>query len=299
METKLIATGLGALIVGYALGTLSVPSLDDIGAKVENSVTSTSETLRSGVSDLGEQITALTARLDAVEAKTTTAADAATDRTGLDALGARLDALSAEIGDGLARTQDDIANRISDLGSNIRSAAAPAPAPATAANDTAEAAPADNAAPPQGLSAGNTAVFGDGSVRAFVSMVADDTARISVNGDISSLSLGESISVGDCLLTLNSVDRGHADITGVCGSDVPAATGFGPGEVALFDEGATRVFVSGVSADGSAARIAVNGLVTQSVATGESVTVGGDSKCSVMVEGIDRGHVQLGYACGS
>ncbi|SNR79300.1 hypothetical protein [Puniceibacterium sediminis] len=305
MEQKLIATGLGALIVGYVLGTFSGPNLDDIGAKVETSFSATGEALSGGVSSLGDQITALTARLDSVEANVASAATAAADTTGLDALGARLDALSGEIGDGLAKAQSDIAGKISDLGSKISSAAMPAPAatavPTAAATAAAApaAAPADNASPPQGLTAGNTAVFGDGAVRAFVSRVGDGTARISVNGNLTNLSAGESMTVGDCLLMLNSVDRGHADISGACGSDVPAATGFGPGEAAMFDDGATRVFISGVSEDGSAARIAVNGLVTQSVAKGESVSVGGDSNCSVVVEGIDRGHVQLGYICGS
>ncbi len=315
LEQKLIVTGLGALVVGFVLGTFTAPGLDDIGETVEASFAPTSDTLRSGVSGLGDQITsgvgglgdqvsALNERLSAMEAKIDSAATAAADTTGLDALEARIEALSVEIGDSLSRTQGDIATRLSGLGDQISSAASAPAAVAAAemtdaqATETPEPLAADNATVPQGLTAGQAAVFGDGAVRAFVSMVGEEGARVSVNGAMSNLSVGDSITSGDCLLTLETVDRGHAEISGACGAAVPAAAGFGPGDVALFDDGATRVFVSGVSDDGSAARLAVNGLALTSVAKGDSVPVGEDSPCSVVVEGIDRGHVQLGYACG-
>jgi hypothetical protein len=58
------------------------------------------------------------------------------------------------------------------------------------------------------------------------------------------------------------------------------------------------VFVSGVT--DSAARIAINGVATETVPVGESVEVEvGEQACRVSVESVDRGHVALGYVCGS
>ncbi len=307
MEQKLIGAGLVTLILGFALGYVAAPNKGDFGTQIASALAPTGDAINTGVSGLGDAISALNARLDALETSIASSAQAAADTTGLDALGARLDALSGDIGATLSQTQEDIAARIDGLGAKMSvvpaAAAATVPAAAAEPDQAAAAEPQptapDNAGPAKGLTAGESAVFADGAVRAFVSMVGESTARLSVNGDLTTMAAGESLNVGDCLLTLEAIDRGHADISGACGAEVPAATGFGPGESAMFDDGATRVFVSGVSADGSAARLAVNGLGMQSVSVGDSVPVGGDSGCAVMLQGIDRGHVQLGYACGS
>ncbi|MGY9047471.1 hypothetical protein P775_11815 [Puniceibacterium antarcticum] len=308
MDQKLIGTGLVALIIGFAGGYIAAPNKGDLKTQIGSAFAPTSDAINSGVSGLGDQITALNSRLDAMETSLASTADAATDTSGLDALAQRIEAMSGEIGSSLSQTKSDISDSLAKLGDQLSSLPPPHPAPkADASGDSAAAAPAaapepelvpaDNATPPTGITAGESALFADGAVRAFVSMVGTDTARLSVNGEMATLSTGGTMTVGDCLLTLDAVDRGHAEISGICGAEVPAATGFGPGESAMFDDGKTRVFVSAISEDGSAVRLAVNGLTTQSVTVGESVSVEGD--CSVVVEGVDRGHVQLGYACGS
>ena len=62
-------------------------------------------------------------------------------------------------------------------------------------------------------------------------------------------------------------------------------------------DGAARVFLSGVAADGSSARIAINGQTLQVIPAGGKVAVEG-TDCAVSVDSIDRGRVAFGYACG-
>ncbi|KMK68683.1 hypothetical protein [Puniceibacterium sp. IMCC21224] len=81
--------------------------------------------------------------------------------------------------------------------------------------------------------------------------------------------------------------------------DAPEAEGFSVGQTALFDDGKTRVFVSGISADGASARVALNGLTLESVTAGQSLPVGDDSGCSVTIDSISQGRVALGYGCDS
>ena len=71
------------------------------------------------------------------------------------------------------------------------------------------------------------------------------------------------------------------------------------GEVASLADGKLRVFVSGLADDGSAARIAVNGVQTQLVNAGESVEVEtGEGACTVTVTGVGNGMVGLEASCG-
>ena len=75
--------------------------------------------------------------------------------------------------------------------------------------------------------------------------------------------------------------------------------GFRPGQTVRLADGALRVFVSGLASDGSAARIAVNGVATQSVGVGESVDVTVDDRdCTVTVTGVGDGMVGLEGSCG-
>ncbi|MEY8830674.1 hypothetical protein AB9K34_20065 [Sedimentitalea sp. XS_ASV28] len=71
----------------------------------------------------------------------------------------------------------------------------------------------------------------------------------------------------------------------------------GPGEVLMLADGALRVFVSGVV--NGKARLAVNGLSTQVVAVGDSVTTDVDGKsCTVSVAAIRENRVGLTGDCG-
>ena len=120
------------------------------------------------------------------------------------------------------------------------------------------------------------------------------------NGTDLTLSVGQSQTLsgraGECKVTLDALDRGHATVSGACGDALPAPAGAAPGSIVDLAEG-LRVFVSGVTDAG--ARIAVNGVETRTVPLGESIDVKvGDQACRVSVESIDRGRVALGYVCG-
>lgn len=238
----------------------------------------------------------------ATGASTEVATSDATCMVTLDGAGGGLAALSATCGDSAAATT---APATEAPAATAEAAATDAPTTA-AAEPTAEAeAPATDepaVAPTVGTSAGATAMLADGTIRAFVSKVMDDSARVSINGTMSTLATGASTEVmaggSTCQVTLNSVADGLADLSAACGADIPAAKGLGAGETAVFDDGKVRVFVSGVTADG-AARIAVNGLDLETVTTGTSLNVGEQAGCTVTVDSISMGKVALGFGCDS
>ncbi|TCO70295.1 hypothetical protein [Rhodovulum euryhalinum] len=69
------------------------------------------------------------------------------------------------------------------------------------------------------------------------------------------------------------------------------------GQTAVFGDGSVRVFLSRVDAEADAARIAVNGIATTTLAVGESVEAG--DGCTVTLGGIEGNQASLGYTCGS
>ncbi|HRO12302.1 hypothetical protein [Amaricoccus sp.] len=230
----------------------------------------------------------------------------------MDEIGSRLGDVGTRLGDSLADLGQSLAGAIEDskaaslaalesglagLRGQISSPAAPAAEDAPTA-----ATPADPGTPPEGLSAGETALLSDGALRVFVSRVDDAAGEASLraNGQDFALAVGDAATVasaaGDCRLSLDAVDRGHASVSGACGDALPAPDGAAPGTTVDLAEG-LRVFVSGVGDDG--ARLAINGVATQTVPLGQSVEVRvGDRSCRVSVENIDRGRVALGYVCG-
>jgi hypothetical protein len=159
---------------------------------------------------------------------------------------------------------------------------------------------------------GETALFEEGKLRAFVAALDRDnkSARLSVNGETLSVAMGETATVSvdgsDCTIGIAAIDAAGVTVASGCdGAATPAAaqmpapeTGFTPGQVALLADGALRVFVSGLAADGSSARIAVNGVETQTVNAGELVDVSaGDRTCTVTVTGVGGGLVALEGSC--
>ncbi|UMA64192.1 hypothetical protein LVO79_14375 [Roseivivax marinus] len=98
------------------------------------------------------------------------------------------------------------------------------------------------------------------------------------------------------MVALDSVSSRRAVVSAACGDALPAPEGARAGNTIRLADGDVRVFVSGVSADSTSARIAVNGgVVPQTVALGDSVDAG--DGCSVTVDGIDRGHVSVSSDC--
>jgi len=151
-----------------------------------------------------------------------------------------------------------------------------------------------------GLGAGQTAILADGAVRAFVSRVTDTAAHVAING-LSTVSIGEGrarmVVLDDttCLVSVDSVGERKAALSALCGDDMPEPSGVTVGSTAVLGDGAARVFVSSVGALGDTARVAINGLTAQTVEPGTMVEI--DRSCSVEIEGIDRGHVAVGYVC--
>jgi hypothetical protein len=121
-------------------------------------------------------------------------------------------------------------------------------------------------------------------------------------------------------VALTAVESGRAELSSNCeaaggssessGTDAAASDenssdeasasgeGYRPGETAQLADG-LRVFVSGLASDGSAARIAINGVNTETVAAGESVEVSSqDGTCTVTVTSVADGRVALEGSCG-
>lgn len=120
------------------------------------------------------------------------------------------------------------------------------------------------------------------------------SARIDAVGDAA----GESTAaLRSALAEWNSGMGGSPQSTDAAG-EAPEE-GFRPGQTVRLADGALRVFVSGLASDGSAARIAVNGVATQSVGVGESVDVTVDDRdCTVTVTGVGHGMAGLEGSCG-
>lgn len=286
------------LLVGYIAGS-GGPSLADIDRTVTARVDAAGKAQADRVAALETQVADLGKQVDAVSAKVesgSTALQGLTDRIGTDLgdLGTKLgDSVSAMGASNLAALQSGLDR----LKSTLSAAPAAAPASGGAAAPTAAATGA-----PAGNGAGETLVLSNGAARIFVSRIDDAAgeATVYVNGAATTLKVGEtkafSANDQDCQVTLAALDRGHATLSGGCGSDLPQATGTPAGTVVTLADGALRVFVSAVDAD--AARIAVNGVQTEEVAVGKSLDVtAGDKSCTVTVTGVDRGHVALDGSC--
>lgn len=310
MDNKTLVVGAFALAIGVLLGMLlspSGPGIDEIRKAMNEELAAAGEKTAAIEQKLGgvaDQVSALTGKVGAIE----TSAAALAAKVGTEAAGA-----GSEV-ESLAKKIEELAgsltSRVSEAAESHAAAlrqglaalaptAATAPAAAPAATPAAATPAATPTGDPQGLTAGQTASFADGEVRVTVSRVDDATgaARLAVNGTVMTLAAGSATMVEPCKVQLDSVDRGHAAISAVCGDELPAATGIAPGAAMVLGDGAARVFLSGVSADGSSARVAINGQSLQVIPAGGKVPVEG-TDCTVSVDSIDRGRVAFGYACG-
>jgi hypothetical protein len=294
-------------LLGLVIGLLSAGGADveDVDAAVAQRLDAAAEAADGRFAQLestiGQLSTDLNGRLDelrtGVDSGTRTVGDVATR------LGSDLEGLGQSL---TSKIETSTASHLAALESGLaglRGRISEAPAAEGAAAPPANAAPADPAAAPEGHGPGQTAVLSDGALRVFVSRIdeAAGTARVQVNGTDMTLTVGQPETLasaqGDCRVTLDAVAQGQAAVSGACGDALPAPEGTAPGTTVQLAEG-LRVFVSGVAEDG--ARIAINGVDTQLVPVGQSVEVTvGEQTCSVSVENIDRGHVALGYVCGS
>lgn len=290
------------LLVGYIAGS-GGPSLREIDAAVSARIDAAAKAESDRTAALETKVADLGGRLDAVSAQVQSGTEAV---QGLgDRLGGNLADVADRLGDSVnAAGATSVAALQSGLDKLEQSLAAIPSALAEkpgAATPGAAGAAVEPSGIPAGNAAGETVILSD-AARIFISRVDDAAgeALLYVDGAPATLKLGETMPFHadgqDCELTLAALDRGHASITGACGSDLPAPTGTAAGQVAVLADGAVRVFVSG--ADPKGARIAINGVQTEQLAVGESVdVVAGEKACKVAVTGIDRGHVALDATC--
>ncbi|GAA0293772.1 ABC transporter C-terminal domain-containing protein [Rhodovulum strictum] len=168
----------------------------------------------SGSSGMEQEIAALNARIDALGADL---AEIGTDVAGLAEAGAQQAQGLAEV----AALGSRLAETVQGLGGVVLEGAAAAGA-ASGPADAADAADAVAEAPAP-VGPGETASFGDGSVRVFVSRVDADagSARIAVNGTaMATLSTGEAVSLDEtgCSVSLVAIEDGRASFGYACGS---------------------------------------------------------------------------------
>lgn len=156
----------------------------------------------------------------------------------------------------------------------------------------------DDLPAPEGITVGETAVLKDGALRVFASMVQENAARLSVNGDLAMMDVGRSVPVmvadESCRVALDAVDRGHATVSVACGDEVAVSAPISPGATAVLGDGAARVFLASVS-DAGAARFAVNGQTLVTGASGAEVMLG--EGCAITVEDVVANTASFSYGC--
>lgn len=187
--------------------------------------------------------------------------------------------------------------------------AAAAPGAEAAAAEPAAAAGAGGLGDGSALAIGQTAVFGEGAARVFLSAVdaAAGAARLSINGAApEALAVGASAAAGACTVTLTGIEGRRASVAGVCGEDAEAAaaeaaapaaaeaagsaaaagsgegSAIAVGQTAVLGDGALRVFLSSFDAEAGTARVAVNGTTLVTLAMAEPMEVEG---CTVVLTG--------------
>ncbi|WP_282059440.1 hypothetical protein [Roseobacter litoralis] len=296
MSNQPIAIAAGGMVIGVLLAVAISGSRVD--TKISGALERAEGTTSSAVTDATE---AMSAQLAELEARLSDGAAAASEEAE-----ARLAALEESFGAQLAALSETAAAQAGAFEAALADLAAAAVAP-VAAPEAETQMPSLNA-----IGVGQTAVFAEGAVRAFVSSfdAEANSAKLSVNGEMVTLDAGASTSIslesGDCAVSVVGVSDAGVEVGSDCGmsemaaADAPPAPeeGYTPGSVALLSDGALRVFVSSLAQDGKSARIAVNGIDTQVVNSGASIEVAaGDQTCNVTVTGVGNGMVGLEGAC--
>lgn len=347
--------GAGGIILGFIGGIAigSATSGSRINEAVADALAPGQQAAQQAASTQQEALAALSERIGALEARLAES----TDGDDLAArLGERMEAMKAEMASRMeamsdsAKTQaDTLRSALSELSGGMQEAAQMAAAAVAAkagGGSGGEAAGGMTVTEP--LAVGQTAIFADGAVRAFVARLDGQggAVRLVVNGTTAELGSGGTARVpqgeGSCSVSVLGLSDGKVTLGSDCGSaseaegddagaegdaagtgaetsgagagaEAAGAAGGGeagsetaapengtrPGAVAVLADGKLRVFVSGVASDGSSARIAVNGVRTQTVEPGASVEVkAGDAACTLTVTGIGGGMVGLEASCG-
>lgn len=299
--------GLLGLLIGYGIGASGGSDLETVLGRQDE--------LKASVAALGESVGAVEARIGEIGGAVEGLATAQADRIGgvesriaefadaqsgrLEGVAQRLEGLGKDVSGGLSGIGSSVSQALSEDLSDLR--AKVAALGARAAGETGATDAAAPAAPGEPVGIGQTAVFGGGAARVFLSSAneAEGRARVAINGATTSeLRVGAPVEVGDCRVTLTGFGGGQAFVAGACGAAAPEGSGVGDpvavGKSELFGDGAVRVFLSGVDVDAGPARVAINGPSTTTLTMSEPVTAG---KCTVELTGIDGGAAILDVAC--
>lgn len=318
MDSKTVITGGVAGFVGAALGLLlgsSGVDMEDVrhAARSEAAgISAASEKLTGEIAGLKEALAALDGKIDAgLETAQGAAASAAATADNaaaavaesaaaqdLAALKARIEEVSGALTAAMSTAAAEQSAALKQALSEIKSQTAVA---VVGAGPEIPAAPAEKtaaAAPAGGLSVGQTATFGDGAMRVFVSRVQDGAARLSVGGESYDLAAGETVTVADCALTLDAASGGQAALSGACGDELPAPEGLAAGNTVSFQDGAIRVTVSRVDHEAKTARLSINGETVGLNLHRTALVDAGGMRCGVTLDAVDRGHAALSTACG-
>lgn len=309
-KNPMILAGGGAL-VGLVIGMLIGNAVTD--RKIADGIGQAMAEFERVHTDTSAQATAAVS--EQIAALETVVADSQAELVGLtNDLGSQIkagtDALSAKIEAGTSGVRTEIKGAakgqsaalalLSAKVANVSSRSQVTGSSQTAESET-ETVATSEAAADAGFGIGETAVFADGNVRVFVSRldVADRSARLSVNAQDMHVTAGHATVVrhagGTCLVGVSAISSSGAVITSDCDTPLAGPT-FSAGETAILEDGALRVFVSGIlSGD---ARLAINGLDTQTVSVGDVLeVVSGDQTCTVSVSGIRDGSLALNGVC--
>lgn len=243
MDNQPIIFGIGGLVVGAFVGVALGGSMatDKINAAVSGALESTEDgageaaaATQEAIAALGDRIAALESDLSESNAATSEVSEQVRVQLGQmqESLTASIDSVADTTADGNAELRAALEEVTASMGGASRASEGPTAEAETAAAepDSETAAPADPdvaAAPAAGLSAGvgETVAFADGAVRAFVSQLVsgDGTARISVNGDLATLAVGDAVIARvdetECAVTLTGVDNASATLCSDCDGD--------------------------------------------------------------------------------
>lgn len=329
MAKNAVIYGAGGGVVGLLIGLFAGsggPSQEDISAAVSGAMGPAQEASASAAAASSDALAALDSRLTAIEEGL---AANAPDMEGLQSalsedLGAAVEGLRGALSDEIAasaKAQNEtiraaLAQVSEGMQESARVAAAAVAAAAPGGTGEAGAAPAGAATVSDALGVGRTALFADGKVRVFVSRIdpAGGSAVLSIGGTAVTLGSGGSAKValngGACTVSVMALTEQGVTLGSDCdaaaeapeaeeAANVAPEDGVKPGNAIGLADGGLRVFVASLNEADATARIAINGVQTYVVASGQSVEVeSGDQTCTVTVTGVGNGMVGLEGSCG-
>lgn len=229
MNNDSMLYGVGGAIVGLLVGMFTGGSDEGdlekkLMAALESQSAATLAAVDERVGGLDEQLGGLGARIDEVAAGLSAVTSGVED---IDSAFAAVADSQGAMGETVKAHVDDV---VAALMGKMDDMAAASPAPAAAAAPAAEAEPAEEAAAPaaepapEGTPVGRTEVMLDGKARVFVSKINEEEGivRVAING-LSLQMIGGwrkatfEVDGQACSLTLDAIDRGHAQMSATCG----------------------------------------------------------------------------------